>query len=185
MFEKFLADFDLGAFLHQFLYDKENPLLFNNGFFVYFFFLFMVLFYFLRNYPKARRYMFCFFSLYFFYKASGAFVLLVILSAIVDFVLSNAIYRTPDKRKKTILLVCSIVFNLGMLFYFKYTNFFITVSNEVFHTGFNPLNILLPVGISFIPSRTLVIHWMFTAESLNRQLNFQIIYYSFPSSRNW
>lgn len=31
MFEKLLADFDLGAFLHQFLYDKENPLLFNNG----------------------------------------------------------------------------------------------------------------------------------------------------------
>lgn len=84
-----------------------------------------------------------------FYKASGAFVLLVILSAIVDFILSNAIYKTPDKKKKTILLICSIVFNLGMLFYFKYTNFFITVSNELFHTGFNPLNILLPVGISF------------------------------------
>lgn len=149
MFEKLLADFDLGAFLHQFLYDKENPLLFNNGFFVYFFFLFIVLFYFLRKYPKPRRYMFCFFSLYFFYKASGTFVLLVILSAIVDFVLSNAIYKTPDKKKKTILLICSIVFNLGMLFYFKYTNFFINVSNELFHTGFNPLNILLPVGISF------------------------------------
>jgi D-alanyl-lipoteichoic acid acyltransferase DltB (MBOAT superfamily) len=47
------------------------------------------------------------------------------------------------------LLLGSIVFNLGLLFYFKYTNFFISVSNDLFKTGFNPLNILLPVGISF------------------------------------
>ena len=47
------------------------------------------------------------------------------------------------------LLVVSIIFNLGLLFYFKYTNFFISVSNDLFSTGFNPLNILLPVGISF------------------------------------
>ena len=145
----FLNNFDIHAFLHQFVYDRENPLLFNNGFFVYFFFFFMILFYFLRNHSKARRYVFCFFSLYFFYKASGAFVLLVILSAIVDFILSNAIYNTDNKKKKKILLLISIFFNLGMLFYFKYTNFFITVTNEILHTGFNPLNILLPVGISF------------------------------------
>jgi D-alanyl-lipoteichoic acid acyltransferase DltB (MBOAT superfamily) len=36
-----------------------------------------------------------------------------------------------------------------MLVYFKYTNFFISLSNDLFQTGFNPLNILLPVGISF------------------------------------
>ncbi|MDR2205903.1 MAG: MBOAT family protein [Flavobacteriaceae bacterium] len=144
-----MATFDWNAFLHQFLYDRENPLLFNNGFFVYFFFLFMVLFYALRNKPDARRYVFCFFSLYFFYKASGTFVLLVIAAAIVDFVLSNAIYRTSKKRYKTLLLLLSIIFNLGILVYFKYTNFFISVSNEIFKTHFNPLNILLPVGISF------------------------------------
>ena len=149
MIRDFLQNFDGHAFLNQFLYDSKNPLLFNNGFFVFFFFLFIVLYYLLREIPKARRYMFCIFSLYFFYKASGAFVILVIISAIVDFKLSNAIYRTPNERKKLKLLICSIFFNLGMLFYFKYTNFFISVSNEMFHSHFNPLNILLPVGISF------------------------------------
>ncbi len=141
--------FELDAFWKQFLYDKDNPLLFNNGFFVFFFAIFIALYYSFRNNFKVRRYIFCFFSLYFFYKASGYFVGLVILSAIVDFVLSNAIFRQTNKIKKKALLICSIIFNLGLLFYFKYTNFFISVSNDLFHAGFNPLNILLPVGISF------------------------------------
>ena len=145
----FLQDFDRNAFLQQFLYDSKNPLLFNNGFFVYFFFFFILFFFLLRNHHKARRYLFCAFSLYFFYKASGWFVGLVIVSAIVDFYLSNAIYRTKDKVNKKLLLVLSIVFNLGLLFYFKYTDFFIQISNSFFHTDFNPLNLILPIGISF------------------------------------
>lgn len=147
--EQFLASFDWAAFGNQFLYDSKNPLLFNNGFFVYFFSLFILLFFALRHQHQARRYVFCLFSLYFFYKASGWFVGLVVLSAIVDFFLSNAIYKAKQKSAKTGLLVLSIIFNLGMLFYFKYTNFFISISNEWLNTDFNPLNILLPIGISF------------------------------------
>lgn len=148
-FNTFLQSFDLNAFLHQFVYDPKNPLLFNNGFFVYFFTLFIILFYLLRKNHKARRYVFCAFSLYFFYKASGWFVGIVILCAIVDFFLSNAIYRTDDKARKKLLLVCSIVFNLGILIYFKYTNFFIGLSNDFLDADFHPLNIILPIGISF------------------------------------
>jgi alginate O-acetyltransferase complex protein AlgI len=144
-----MPSFDLEAFWRQFLYDEKNPLLFNNGFFVFFFAVFIALYYSFRNKFNIRRYIFCAFSLYFFYKASGYFVGLVVVSAIVDFILSNAIYRQQHKVKRKLLLICSIVFNLGLLFYFKYTNFFISVSNDLFQTGFNPLNLLLPVGISF------------------------------------
>ena len=144
-----MPTFDLHLFLQQFLYDPKNPLLFNNGFFVCFFSVFILLYHACRNNFIVRRYIFCFFSLYFFYKASGYFVGLVIVSAIVDFVISNAIYRQTNKKTKTFLLLVSIVFNLGMLFYFKYTNFFISFSNSFLSTRFNPLNILLPVGISF------------------------------------
>ena len=147
--QEFFATFDWNAFLQQFLYDSKNPLLFNNGFFVYFFTLFILLFFALRNHHKARRYVFCLFSLYFFYKASGWFVGLVLISAVVDFFLSNAIYREESKSKKKFLLVLSILFNLGMLFYFKYTDFFIEISNSLFDTNFNPLNLILPIGISF------------------------------------
>ena len=144
-----MPSFDIQAFFEQFVYDENNPLLFNNGFFVFFFAAFIGLYYKFRNNFTIRRYIFIFFSLYFFYKASGYFVILVIISAIVDYFLSNAIYRQSAKRKKTALLIVSIIFNLGMLFWFKYTNFFISVSNELLNTGFNPLNILLPIGISF------------------------------------
>ena len=147
--QEFFATFDWNAFLQQFLYDSKNPLLFNNGFFVYFFTLFIVLFFALRNHHNARRYVVCIFSLYFFYKASGWFVGLVLVSAVVDFFLSNAIYREKSQSKKKFLLVLSILFNLGMLFYFKYTDFFIEISNSLFDTNFNPLNLILPIGISF------------------------------------
>ena len=54
--QEFFATFDWNAFLQQFLYDSKNPLLFNNGFFVYFFTLFILLFFALRNHHKARDY---------------------------------------------------------------------------------------------------------------------------------
>jgi D-alanyl-lipoteichoic acid acyltransferase DltB (MBOAT superfamily) len=141
--------FDTTAFLKQLLYDPKHPLLFNDGFFVFFFAIFIALYYIFRHNFPIRKFIFCLFSLYFFYKASGFFVLIVFLAAIVDFILSNAIYREQVKQRKLILLVGSIVFNLGILVYFKYTNFFIAVTNDILKTGFNPLNIMLPVGISF------------------------------------
>ncbi len=140
---------DVRAMLNQLLYDPKNPLLFNNGFFLYYFALFLILYYLFRRKVAVRKGIFCFFSLYFFYKASGFFVGLVIISAVMDFFLSNQIYKQQNRQWKKFLLVLSILFNLGILIYFKYTNFFIQVSNDLFKAHFNPLNILLPVGISF------------------------------------
>ena len=100
MFEKLLADFDLGAFLHQFYMTKRIlcSLTMDFSFISSFYLLFCFIF--LENILSPEDICFVSSRFYFFYKASGAFVLLVILSAIVDFVLSNAIYKTPDKKKK-------------------------------------------------------------------------------------
>lgn len=141
--------FDFHAFLSQFVYDAKNPLLFNNGFFVYFFAIFITLYYAFRNHNLARSYIVSLFSLYFFYKASGWFVILVLIAAVADYVLSNLIYKQQDKYKKRVLLLFSIIVNLGLLIYFKYTNFFLAFSNQFLSTHINPLNIMLPVGISF------------------------------------
>ena len=143
----FVIDGD--AVLRQLLYDPKNPLLFNNGFFVYFLFLFFTFYYLFRERYTARTVILSIFSLYFFYKASGSFVLLVILSAILDYFLSNLICRQKKLFAKRALLVLSIITNLGLLFYFKYTNFFIEICNDSLSAGIHPLNILLPVGISF------------------------------------
>jgi len=135
--------------LKQLLYDPENPLLFNSGFFVYFLFFFILIYYAVRKHQRMRIGVFTLFSLYFFYKACGWFVSLILLSAIIDFVISNQIYRRKTKRAKTALLVLSLVLNLGLLFYFKYTNFFISILNDLQFTRISPLNLLLPIGISF------------------------------------
>src|SRR5215510_11805955 len=136
-----MPPFDIQALLQQLKYDPENPLLFNNGFFVFFFAVFIGLYYRFRNNYRVRSYIFCFFSLYFFYKASNEFVLLVVLSAVVDYYLSNTIYKTEDKTTRKGLLVLSIIYNLGLLVYFKYTNFFVATLNDAFGAGFNPLNV--------------------------------------------
>ena len=141
--------FDLNKLIQQLVYDPKNPLLFNQGFFVYFFFLFIALYYIFRNKVVIRKYIFVFFSLYFFYKASGYFVGLVIISAIIDYILSNAIFRQTKKSSKTVLLILSVIFNLGLLFFFKYTNFFIELTNNLSGSNYNLLHLILPIGISF------------------------------------
>ncbi|WP_028298387.1 MBOAT family O-acyltransferase [Olivibacter sitiensis] len=141
--------FDWQALIDQLAYDPKNPLLFNNGFFVFFFAFFIVLYYAFRNHLAIRRYIFCAFSLYFFYKASGYFVGLVVISALVNFWLSHRIYLTRKKGGRFAYLLTATVFNLGLLFYFKYTNFFVELSNSFLDTHFNSLHILLPIGISF------------------------------------
>jgi alginate O-acetyltransferase complex protein AlgI len=135
--------------LNLLLYDPKNPLLFNNGFFVYFLFFFIIAYYIFRKNYVSRAIVLTLFSLYFFYKASGSFVLLVVISSVVDYILSIVIYKERNKAlKKTWLILC-IIFNLGVLFYFKYTNFFIELVNSFTTEKFNPIHILLPIGISF------------------------------------
>ena len=144
-----MRHFSFEQLLNQFVYDPQNPLLFNNGFFIYFFAVFIILYYALRNVNNARSILVSIFSLYFFYKASGLFVIIVLLCAASDYWLSNLIYACTSQRRKKSLLVFSILINLGLLFYFKYTNFFIELSNQLFSGHISTLNILLPIGISF------------------------------------
>jgi len=140
---------DFATFFHQFLYDKDNPLLFNNGFFVYFFAAFIGLYYSFRNNYIVRTWLFCAFSLYFFYKASGAFVLLVITSAIIDFFIGNLIYEVPSKKSKKILLWVGLSFNIGLLIYFKYFNFLVNTYHDFLGNDIKPLEVTSLVGISF------------------------------------
>ena len=141
--------FDFDKLLETLLYNPKEPLLFNSGFFIWFFALFVITYSLVSSNRNGRILTFILFSLYFFYKACGWYVWLVIFSAIVDFFLSNTIYRTKKNNVKKGLLLFSILLNLGLLFYFKYTNFFIEVLNQFGSGNLHPLNLLLPIGISF------------------------------------
>jgi D-alanyl-lipoteichoic acid acyltransferase DltB (MBOAT superfamily) len=140
---------DTGKLLEQLTYNSKDPLLFNSGFFLFFFFIFMLGYQFLYKKKLLRVVYFILFSLYFFYKACGFYFGFILLSAVVDYNLANWIYRSSLQHIKKAILVFSVIINLGLLFYFKYTNFFIEIINELNVGHINPLNLILPIGISF------------------------------------
>ncbi len=89
-----------------------------------------------------------------------AFILLIMFSTAVDFVIGSRIPRAESQRRKRLLLVISLVSNLGLLAFFKYANFL--QDNMLFlfrlfgyEPGWSTLNIILPVGISFYTFQTL------------------------------
>jgi D-alanyl-lipoteichoic acid acyltransferase DltB (MBOAT superfamily) len=88
-------------------------------------------------------------SLYFFYKACGWYVSFIVIAAVIDFNLSNAIYKLNDKYKKKLLLIFSVLINLSLLAFFKYTDFFIEIINDLKLGNIQPLNLVVPIGISF------------------------------------
>ncbi|MBI2268911.1 MAG: MBOAT family protein [Bacteroidetes bacterium] len=135
--------------LEQLTYNAKDPLLFNSGFFLFFIFIFFFFYQFLYKKKLTRVIYFTIFSLYFFYKACGFYVSLIIISAIVDFSLSNWIYRVNTPAKKKALLFFSVIINLGLLCYFKYTDLFISIINDAQLGRLEPLNLVLPIGISF------------------------------------
>jgi D-alanyl-lipoteichoic acid acyltransferase DltB (MBOAT superfamily) len=142
-------DIDIEKLIGQLAYNSKDPLLFNSGFFLFFFLFFLLGYQFLYKRKLSRVVYFTLFSLFFFYKACGFYFLFILLSAVVDFNLSNLMYRVKGKNNKKIILVISILINLSLLFYFKYTNFFIEILNDLEVGHFQPLNLILPIGISF------------------------------------
>ena len=88
------------------------------------------------------------FSLFFYYKSSGPFLLLFVAVIISDFYLSRLIHKSSGLKKK-LLLFFSIGYSLSFLLYFKYSNFFIGNLNLCFGTTFKQNDLFLPIGISF------------------------------------
>lgn len=98
---------------------------------------------------------------YFFYAAWNAKLLgLIVLSTVVDFVLGRFIHEAKEERARKLGLLASVCMNLGLLGFFKYTNFFLDSANrfgELFGVSINApiLQIMLPVGISFYTFQTM------------------------------
>ncbi|WP_445381930.1 MBOAT family O-acyltransferase [Robiginitalea sp. IMCC43444] len=89
------------------------------------------------------------------------FLSLIFLSSVVDFFVGRAIYHSETKSRKKQYLWLSLLFNIGMLGFFKYYNFFVESFAAAFLTdglgeaSLWTLNIVLPVGISFYTFQTL------------------------------
>lgn len=149
------------------LYDPSSPLIFSSGLFLFLFAGFLLLYSALGRAQTARVLYVVLFSLYFYYKSSGLYFLLLVFAAASDYWLAHAIARTERQSARRWLVALSVAVNLGMLGYFKYTNFFIDLSNQLFGQGFLEFrNIFLPVGISFFVFQSM----SYTIDVYRRQL---------------
>lgn len=137
-------------------YDASSPLIFSSGLFLFLLAAFLLLYSRLRYAPTARIFYVILFSLYFYYKSSGLYFLLLILAATSDYWIARGIHRVRNHAGRRWLVALSVAVNLGMLGYFKYTNFFVEAANNLFGEGFLQFqNIFLPVGISFFVFQSL------------------------------
>ncbi|WP_125722420.1 MBOAT family O-acyltransferase [Flavobacterium ustbae] len=132
-----------------FVYDPDEKLLFNTGLFLGLFLVFYFVYGFLRKTFYLRLTYVILFSLFFYYKSSGIYFLLLLLSSVVDYGLSQIIYKESRDGVKKLYLVISVILNLALLGYFKYMNFLIVTYNDMFSGNFALHNVFLPVGISF------------------------------------
>lgn len=93
------------------------------------------------------------FSSLFFYMWGGASYLLLMLSSIILNYAFGLIINIADKKEKQLLKQCALVMailcNLGILFYFKYLDFSISILNYILKSQIPLQNIVLPIGISF------------------------------------
>jgi hypothetical protein len=133
----------------------NNPaaLLFNSAeFFVFFTVVFAA--YWAMPWHRARMWFLLAASYYFYASWNPRLAGVVCASSIIDWLIGLALERLAGHRTRKSLVVGSVCMNLGLLFYFKYANFFLANAGDALHrAGFATilpvLQVVLPIGISF------------------------------------
>ena len=146
-------------------------MLFNSLDFALFFPVVFVLYWLSAGNKNIRNLLLLCASYFFYAWWDWRFLFLIIISSLVDFWVGGRLHATEDTKKRKVLLCVSLFVNLGFLFYFKYTNFFIETFVDSFRLfgkslEISTLNIVLPVGISFYTFQTL----SYTIDIYRRQL---------------
>lgn len=130
-------------------FSPDAPMIFSSATFWALFLIFIPVFAILRRRLIQMLLFVVAFSFFFYYKSSGWFVLLLAFTSVADWYLSHAIFKAPRKSVRRLCLAVSLCMSMGILFYFKYANFFLWNWNLMVEGNFQPLDIVLPVGISF------------------------------------
>ena len=133
-------------------------MLFNSLQFLIFFPIVVFLYYLI---PFSKRWIVLLISSYYFYMCwKPEYIILIVVSTLIDYYAALHMGKHKEKSKRKKFLLLSLFSNLGLLFAFKYFNFFNNSFGELFDS-FNLMynvpsfNLLLPVGISFYTFQTL------------------------------
>lgn len=174
-------EIDLSKLSDLLTYNPKAPLLFSSGLFLFLFTAFALLYYMFKNNRGIRIIYVTLFSLFFYYKSSGIYFLLLVFTATSDFIIGRFIGKAEKTSTKKWLVFLSLCVNLGMLGYFKYTNFLFDVFSGIFKVPFDIERIFLPVGISFFTFQSIsyiIDIYRKEIEPLNRWIDY-VFYISF------
>lgn len=128
-------------------------MLFNSLDFVLFFLVFAALFFLI---PSKYRWLLLLLGSYFFYMYwKWEFIFLILFSTGIDYYCGIQMTKRSDIRLRRPFLLLSLFSNLGILFFFKYFNFFAASVNDLSGSSISAMNIILPMGISFYTFQTL------------------------------
>lgn len=124
-------------------------MVFSSLTFLYLFLPFVLVFYYIM--PKQLRNLFILITGLFFYAwGEPIYVFIMIASTLIDYFAGLVIYKFGgNKTTRKLALIVSVVMNLSLLGFFKYSNFIVENINNIFHTSFGAPTTLLPIGISF------------------------------------
>lgn len=127
-------------------------MLFNSYIFVFLFFPLVVLGYYAFHYwkkPKAALGYLLLMSMLFYGYNSIEYLFILMASVVLNYALARLLERTSRLALRRLLLAAGLGVNLGILFYYKYYDFFIENINEWLKTDYALLQLVLPLGISF------------------------------------
>ncbi len=136
------------SILEALSYSTKEPWFFTEFTFLATFGIFLLGYAILFKREWMRKVYIILFSLFFYYKSSGPFLLLFGLMILSDYLFALKIEKSQGKKRKLYLWLAT-GYSLSFLLYFKYADFFIANCNLLFHTQFSPKNLFLPIGISF------------------------------------
>lgn len=119
-------------------------MIFSSVYFIYYFLIIFLILYFITP-KKFKNYTLLLGSLFFYFYGDSKYIVLLLISSLVNYILGRIIYN----KNKKLFLIIGLIFNFGLLFYFKYFNFFLNNINSLFKTNINLFSIVLPLGISF------------------------------------
>lgn len=136
-------------------YDPSSPLLFNTGLFMLLFIVFLFGYTLLSRMPRTKMVFVILFSLYFYYKSSAECCFILLGVCILDYFLGQLLGRIRKIPFRRLIVGINISVNVGMLVYFKYFNLIFSTIADFASIEFDPLDIILPAGISFFTFRSI------------------------------
>ncbi|MDP4115332.1 MAG: hypothetical protein Q8903_04320, partial [Bacteroidota bacterium] len=139
---------DFGKLWTLLQFDNADPLVFQSSLFLFCFILLLLVNRLTAKNKILRVSVLLLFSVFFYYKLSGSLVLLLLASALFNYSIGIGIEKGRG-ISKNILFYLGVAANLFLLGYFKYTNFFIEIANSTLHKSIQPVEMLIPLGISF------------------------------------